>query len=195
MKRFLIIICLLMLSHFSPGQTSEIIYSYSKSKVDTQPNHIYASESDTVIIIVTSQSTSAKPWSTIITKQNKMKLKRDSKRKTHDFLSEEDSVLASINVGSKMKPSMDIVMPDSTVLAFKKYNKKTWSFFKDGIEIMNCSFKKSEDPKLTIRFNAGFIPAMEYAVIASQYRVLWHFYSSSLYPGHIGAAALRTLVL
>lgn len=195
MKRFLIIICLLILSHLSPGQTREVVYSYSKSKVGTQSNHIYASESDTVIIIITSQATSAKPWSTIITKQNKMKLKWDGKRKTHDFLSEEDSVLAGINMRYKMKPSLDIVMPDSTILAYKKYNQKTWSYFKDGIEIMSCSFKKTEDPKLTIRFNAEFIPAMHYAVFASQIRILWHFYNSSLYPGHIGAAALRTLVL
>ena len=192
MKRFLIIICLLMLSHFSPGQTGEVVYSYSKSKVKAQTNHFFTSETDTVII---SQGTSDKPLPLIKTKNNKMNLKYDGKRKVYDFIGDENIVLAGIDFKSKMNPSFDIVMPDNTRLTWKKYNKKMWTYSMDGKEIISFSFKKSVDPKLTIRFNAGFIPAMEYAVIASQYRVLWHFYSSSLYPAHIGAAALRTLVL
>ena len=192
MKRFFIIIYLLLLSQYSQAQTSEIIYSYSKSKVGSQTSHIFASESDTIII---SQGTSAKPLPTIITKQNKMNLKYDGKRLVYDFLNEEGSVLAGIDVQSKMKPLFDIVMPDSTRLVWKKYKKKNWTYSKDGIELMNCYFKKSADPKLTIKFASEVSPAMRYAVITSQCRVLWRFYDATLYPAHIGVAALRTLVM
>lgn len=192
MKRFLIIICLLILSHFSPGQTSEVVYSYSKSKVKAQTNHFFTSETDTVII---SQGTSDKPLPLIKTKNNKLNLKYDGKRKVYDFIGDENIVLAGIDIKSKMNPSFDIVMPDSTRLTWKKYNKKMWTYSMDGKEIISFSFKKSADPRLTIKYTIEYIPAMEYAVIASQCRVLWHFYNADLHPAHIGVAALRTLVL
>jgi hypothetical protein len=192
MKRFMIIIYILFLSQYSLGQTSEIIYSYSKSKVGAQTNHIFASETDTITIC---QGTTAKPLPLVLTKDKKINLKEDAKRKAYDFIDEQNRVLAAIDVQSKMKPVFDIVMPDSTRLVWNKYNKKNWTYSMDGIEVMSCYFKKSADPKLTIKFATEVSPAMRYAVITSQCRVLWRFYDATLYPAQIGVAALRTLVM